>query len=542
MKGYPIPLILLAHTKDDKYEVIDGMQRLDAIFSFIDNKFSLEDGRYFDTNEFQTSKLYSIGKLPPNVELLSQKECADITEYQLAVTVFPIEDESSVTDIFGRINSGGRQLSSQEKRQAGVDNKLSNFVRKVSSTLRMDITDDVIELSKMPSISIDGVKKSDKQGYGINAEDTFWVRQGILTSKDLRDSVDEQIIADLSASILLKKPFASSKENLDELYDSNSSASQSVITALLTYREAKLEEEINTTISTILDVINNIDKGKYAFKNLVIPEGKASSSRTPFYAVFMAFYRLIVLEGKKTSDYRGIGDALSGLNEKLAKDKHHVTVEDRNHNVRLTYGLLADHFIIASPSLVGHGQGLIIEFEASLSRSKIETARYEMKQGILNIDGKGKINTDLLDKINEIICSMANIGPDSSGGNIFIGIADDISDAKTIENRYGIEKTTFSEKYVVGVERECDRLGLDINKYMAIIVDSIKNSKLSHEVKADVLTNIDKVSYDNKTVIWIKVPPQKVMAWIGENTFHREDSRTVPASSRVATTINNRFI
>jgi len=542
MKGYPIPLILLAHTKDDKYEVIDGMQRLDAIFSFIDNKFSLEDGRYFDTNEFQTSKLYSTGKLPDSSELLTQKECADITEYQLAVTVFPIEDESSVTDIFGRINSGGRQLSSQEKRQAGVDNKLSNFIRKISSTLRMDITDDVIELSKMPSISIDGVKKSDKQGYGINAEDTFWVRQGILTSKDLRDSVDEQIIADISASILLKKPFASSKENLDELYDINSNTSQSVIGALLTYREAKLEEEINTTISTILDVLNKIDKAKYAFKNLVIPEGKASSSRTPFYAAFMAFHRLIVVEGKKPNDYSGISEALSGLNEKLAKDKHHVTVEDRNHNIRLTYGLLADHFVIASPSLVGHGQGLIIEFEASLSRSKIETARYEMKQGLVNIDGKGKINNKLLNKINEIICSMANIGPDSAGGNIFIGIADDDNDASTVEKTYQVKRTTFSDKYILGVERECEKLGLDLNQYMAKIVDSIKNSNLSPEVKADVLTNIDNVVYDNKTIIWIKVPPQKVMAWIGEHTFHREDSRTVPASSRVATTINNRFI
>jgi len=542
MKGYPIPLILLAHTKDDKYEVIDGMQRLDAIFSFIDNKFPLEDGRYFDVNEFQTSKLYNSSGLPEGSILLSQKECADITEYQLAVTVFPIEDESSVTDIFGRINSGGRQLSSQEKRQAGVDNKLSNFIRKISSTLRMDITDDVIELSKMPSISIDGVKKSDKQGYGINAEDTFWVRQGILTSKDLRDSVDEQIIADISASILLKTPFASSKENLDELYDINSSSSQSVINELIAYRESKLEEEINTTISTILDVVNNIDKGKYAFKNLVIPEGKASSSRTPFYTVFMAFHRLIVGEGKKPKNYSGIGEALSGLNEKLAKDKHHVTVEDRNHNIRLTYGLLADHFVISSPSLVGHGQGLIIEFEASLSRSKIETARYEMKQGILNLDGKGKINTDLLEKINEIICSMANIGPHSSGGNIFIGIADDENDAKTIEKTYDVERTEFRGRYIFGVERECEKLGFDLNQYMTKIVDSIKNSKLSPEVKADVLTNIDNVVYDNKTIIWIKVPPQRVMAWMGENTFHREDSRTLPASSRIATTINSRFI
>lgn len=65
-----------------------------------------------------------------------------------------------MTDIFGRINSGGRQLSNQEKRQAGVDNPLSNFVRKVSSKMRMDITDDIIELSLMPSISIDGIKRA----------------------------------------------------------------------------------------------------------------------------------------------------------------------------------------------------------------------------------------------------------------------------------------------------------------------------------------------------------------------------------------------
>jgi uncharacterized protein with ParB-like and HNH nuclease domain len=160
MRGYPIPLILLAHTKDDKYEVIDGMQRLDAIFSFIDNKYSLPDGSYFNTNEFPTSKLYNKEPMPDGTTFISQQDCANITEYQLAVTVFPIEDDSSVTDIFGRINSGGRQLSNQEKRQAGVDNALSNFVRKVSSKMRKDITDDIIELSNMPSISIDGVKKA----------------------------------------------------------------------------------------------------------------------------------------------------------------------------------------------------------------------------------------------------------------------------------------------------------------------------------------------------------------------------------------------
>ena len=37
IKKYPIPLILLAETDNNKYEIIDGMQRLNAIFSFIDN-------------------------------------------------------------------------------------------------------------------------------------------------------------------------------------------------------------------------------------------------------------------------------------------------------------------------------------------------------------------------------------------------------------------------------------------------------------------------------------------------------------------------
>ena len=40
---YPIPLILLAERPEihgsGKYEIIDGMQRLDAIFAFIEQKF-----------------------------------------------------------------------------------------------------------------------------------------------------------------------------------------------------------------------------------------------------------------------------------------------------------------------------------------------------------------------------------------------------------------------------------------------------------------------------------------------------------------------
>ena len=59
LRGYPIPLFLFAERPQvhgsGKYEIIDGMQRLNAIFSFIENSFSF-DNRYFDLNEYSHAK------------------------------------------------------------------------------------------------------------------------------------------------------------------------------------------------------------------------------------------------------------------------------------------------------------------------------------------------------------------------------------------------------------------------------------------------------------------------------------------------------
>ncbi|MEH1979204.1 MAG: DUF262 domain-containing protein [Nostoc sp.] len=50
---YPIPLILFGKFKKDGkdiYEIIDGMQRLNAIFCFIENQFSI-NGKFFDVTK-----------------------------------------------------------------------------------------------------------------------------------------------------------------------------------------------------------------------------------------------------------------------------------------------------------------------------------------------------------------------------------------------------------------------------------------------------------------------------------------------------------
>ena len=216
LRGYPIPLILLAAQRSSygagKYEIIDGMQRFNAIFTFIENAFDF-DGRYFDTKEFARAKqladdgIFETAKGKP---LLSPTECANILDYHLAVTIYPAQNEHAITEVFGRINSGGRRLSSQEQRQAGVVSPFSSLVRILAAELRGDVSKDLLSLAEMPEISIESGATS--SGYGIRAEETVWCQQGILSVKQLKESEDEQIISDIAASILFAKPIAASKE------------------------------------------------------------------------------------------------------------------------------------------------------------------------------------------------------------------------------------------------------------------------------------------------------------------------------------------
>lgn len=70
----------------------------------------------------------------------------------------------------------------------------------------------------MPKISL----SNSGLDYGINIENVFWRKHGILTEDLLRKSRDEEIIAILLGAFLLDRPIAViSISVLDNLYDAN---------------------------------------------------------------------------------------------------------------------------------------------------------------------------------------------------------------------------------------------------------------------------------------------------------------------------------
>lgn len=541
VNDYPIPLILLAEEKGQStYEILDGMQRLNAIFSFIENGFSWNE-KFFDIKQFSRANLAyeagSFSKADSDAEMLEPSQCANFLDYQLAVTIFPAVDDAQVTDVFGRINSGGRQLSWQEKRQAGMTDPFSNLIRVLASEIRGDASRERLPLVEMPEISIDSTRLV--LGYKLIAEDIFWCKQGVLRVKQLRDSEDEEIIADIAASIILSKPIAKSKELLDEIYDTGTKAFKDIRTALATYGEERLKEEIKVTFSVLNEIIENVDSGQNALRKTINPKS-TNPVKAAFYSLFMALHDLVIVEERSPERYSEIFGAIKGLQKRMKTTAKYSKSEDRTQNIAITKGLIQGYFVRKDPPLLRHGAGLALDLENSLRRSKIETSRYECKQGLVDLSPDRKLDKKLLPKIIETICGIANVGPDADG-YLFIGVADERSDAERIDTLDGGEAVIVGNRYIVGVERELPFLNCDLESYLSKILSTIKDSELSEPLKSNVLSQVDTVDYRGKIVIRLRVPKQNIVSFVGDTAYIREGSSTTVANGKKLLAVSSLF-
>lgn len=533
IKGYPIPLILFAeYTGEDGrtyYEVLDGMQRLNAIVSFLEDEYPV-DQKYFDIKQLaraQQAEAEGLFMGYHGEAVHTPQICANLLDYQLAVTSYKVESQENVFEIFRRINSAGRQLSSQEQRQAGVLCQFSDLVRGIAADIRGDSTNEQVVLSDMPQISIGNTRENYR--YGLNADNTFWVKQGVIAIQNLKESDDEEIIADILISILLDEPFARSKERLDKAYDLSSDLYSQIEIALIRYTPEKLKSDVQHTFSVLKNCIESVSTEANYLRSIVTPTARVPI-KNAFYTIFMALYYLLVKEDLSPFDSAGMFNSLYDLQSRIKVDTHYATTENRQQNIALTKGLMLPFFVKKEPSALSHGSGLALDFENSIRRSKIETPRYEFKQGLLRLSNDRKYDKALENQILKTICAIANIGSKSEG-YIFIGVADKEADAKRIQELDDIMAVTISNHSVVGIDREANILGITLEDYCRRIVGFIKASALSDALILSVLSNIDIIDYRSMSVIRIKVPSQTEISYYEDEVYERQYNNTVKVES-----------
>lgn len=129
MRDYDIPKIYLHEILKDNYDVVDGQQRIKAIWSFYDNEYALPKDSD-PVNGYEVANKY-YKDLDPDVSDL-------IDSYNLDFVILDKSDEE-IREMFLRLQNG-TSLKAQEKRNA-IPGKMRDFVKTISNHQFFDKVD-----------------------------------------------------------------------------------------------------------------------------------------------------------------------------------------------------------------------------------------------------------------------------------------------------------------------------------------------------------------------------------------------------------------
>ena len=119
----PVPVVYLSKTKDGKYEVIDGLQRLTSVFRFFNNEYKL-------THLNQLTHLS--GKKFKDLDEKLQGNLEDVT-----LRTFELSSDTNPNMrfiVFERLNTGGTKLNEMEIRNCIFRGKLNDLITELADS------------------------------------------------------------------------------------------------------------------------------------------------------------------------------------------------------------------------------------------------------------------------------------------------------------------------------------------------------------------------------------------------------------------------
>ncbi len=158
--GLPVPQLFLYEQEHNKFLVIDGQQRLMSIYYFIKKRFPRRESRVelrpifdregdipeeilHDDSYFQPFNLRLPEKIPNHPNMFKGLNYATLGDYKTQFDLRPIRnivvkqntpsDDSSIYEIFNRLNTGGITLSPQEIRTSLYHSEFYNLLYEINN-------------------------------------------------------------------------------------------------------------------------------------------------------------------------------------------------------------------------------------------------------------------------------------------------------------------------------------------------------------------------------------------------------------------------
>ena len=537
LQNYSIPLFLLAQNTDSEgkitYEIIDGMQRLNSIVSFIENEFPIEwnDGKYYfnlDTLA-STLSLKQIGDLKQKTPALPKDVCMGIVSYQIPFS-FIIAEQQNIEEIFRRINSFGKQLSGQEIRQAGAVGAFSDIVRKIATTIRGDVsTSDKLLLNDMKKISLSNAHLD----YGININETWWVKQHIITLQNMRVSRDEELIAWIVSYIILGNEIQPTSKALNRLYrydqfdEEGSSQSALVEQKIAEKGDENIIKSFCHTFSVLLDVLYGAKKD---FSSLVFTKEEAEGLVRTFQVVFLAFYEVVVREQKVIAEKNKLIKSLDGIGTRILKGIGTAlwNADTRNTFIQAVKGVINPFFKKAEGDDVGK-DNWALEIDNILRLSTMEGSQYDFKMGIHNLSD-GVLNKELIKKLIKILTATVNKEPDTKG-YVIVGICESENSFNEYKRFYATEhgkRYQNTQFYITGIDEEVKKFySGSYDKFQNEIINVIRKEPVDEEIKRYILTHMRFPRYYDVTLMLLELKSGHSPVTYADDYYERQGNNAI---------------
>lgn len=500
LKGIPIPAVLIAEYKtleDNRtvLEIVDGMQRLDAIISFMLGKYGVEYGGkicYFDPNSYpETFNLMNSNEIKYPTPYLPKEMCQDFYRYQIPAIITG-QDDDTINLIFSRINSTGRKISSHDLRQSTSVGTFSDLVRRVASRIRGDYTyDDKICLCDMPKISV-GLKRF---GYGVDIDSVFWRRHDLITSFNMKESSDEEIIETLIATVLLKEKFKKSKKSLDNLYDISTPLGKEIDNIILDMGKEKLEDDFSKVFDEIDMIFSSVESN---FSEFIFSEKRVVNKDECFKMLYLVLYNLMS-NGYIITDYERVANSIKDAKSVFIDFTKQIKVNynDINKGINNLYKILKNDFAY---KVALKSSDIEKEIDKRLSYSKIERQMTEFKIGISDFSSNS-INMNVIHDISKTLVGMSNTTNVKETGILIIGIANDKQSYDDWNYVYNEPPIICNQHYVTGITSEAIKLCKNTDCYYRKIRKLIESEPISRKLKNYILETFETFDYHGKELI-----------------------------------------
>ncbi|MCV7224534.1 DUF262 domain-containing protein [Mycolicibacterium komossense] len=529
-RDLPLPLFLVAETTNEgliTYELIDGLQRLNAIFAFLENEYPVA-GRYFDLDSLADTKLKKDEeRLIQREPAFGREESAEFANYTVALSVFRAADEANVEEVFRRINSGGRRLSRQSLRQAGTISPLADLVRVISSRIRGDTSaGESVPLRRMPQLSITNYNLE----YGVNVDDIFWVINGILRREDVRESLDEQLVLDILIDCLIEPLSTSGTRIRDDFYNFGdpelgpSKVSMNITNAIDTAGKDHIVDAFMRVYDEIRTVIGANEK---KFSTL-IDAGSGGRSPRYYHGIFMAFYELIIRERLRVKSYPAAALCLNKIGSShmsVPGGGGDWTGPTKRATIDSVKGILRSAFEgpIAGDDIATFGYAS--QLETILSNALVEQQLFDCKQGLFTLADPRSFDENNFKKIAKTMSAMAN-GGKGFVGYIAIGIADTESDANRVTEMDGVNAILYRGFRVVGIGREALLRGCELNDYWHWLIQKLPSTGLEQALASSIANSARLVPYHGHAVGLFKIQSGDAPNFFDGQLYERSGSDT----------------